>query len=119
MLLGQRTGRAIRVGQAVRAKLIGVHLDRLEIDLELTQDAASPESGEAAPLSRKERRAVEESRKATRAREKRIASKSSGGSKSGSRSSGARRSSGTGGGKASGRPAGRKKGEVRGTKRER
>jgi ribonuclease R len=124
MLLGSRTGRAIRVGQAVRAKLIGVHLDRLEIDLELAQDAAPSESGEAAPLSRKERRAVEESRKATRAREKRIASKSSGGSTSGSRSSGARRSSGkaNGGksaGQSSGRPAGRKKGEVRGTKRER
>ena len=69
-----------------------------------------------------ERRAVEESRKAGRAREKRIASKSGGGTKSGSRSDsrsdsrsgGARRSSG----KASGRPAGRKKGEVRGTRRD-
>lgn len=96
MLLGQRTGRVIRVGQAVKARLMGVHMDRLEIDLELAQDKAQgdaqgSEDG-AAPLSRKERRAVEESRRAGRAREKRRAAKSSGTKSGGSRSGKSRRS---------------------------
>ncbi len=96
MLLGQRTGRVIRVGQAVKARLMGVHMDRLEIDLELAQDKAQgdaqgSEDG-AAPLSRKERRAVEESRRAGRAREKRLAAKSGGTKSGGSRSGKSRRS---------------------------
>ncbi len=35
ILVGQRTGTVIRVGQAVRVRLASVSLDRLEIDLEL------------------------------------------------------------------------------------
>jgi len=122
MLLGQRTGRVIRAGQAVRAKLIGVHLDRLEIDLELVPDAKKPGEPETAEteLSRSERRAIEDSRRAGRAREKRMASKTGekSGSKPDTRSSGARRS---GGGKSPGKPGGAsdgsKPGQSRGKRR--
>jgi ribonuclease R len=122
MLLGERTGRVIRAGQAVRAKLIGVHLDRLEIDLELASDSGTAITGEqsAAPshADKRERRALEDSRRNDRARDKRRGAGKGGGSKSGgksgARSSGARRSSGSTG---TGRPAGRKKGEVRGKRR--
>jgi len=43
MLVGQRTGKVIRAGQAVRVRLVNVSLDRLEIDLEL----APAEKGDA------------------------------------------------------------------------
>ncbi len=133
MLLGERTGRVIRAGQAVRAKLIGVHLDRLEIDLELVPEAKKPGEPEApgAELSRRERRAVEDSRRADRARQKRTgggkagggrsAGKSGGGQtggksgeKSGSRRSGPGNSGGNSGGKAGGAPSGKPAGKRRG-----
>lgn len=134
MLLGERTGRVIRTGQAVRAKLIGVHLDRLEIDLELVAEARKPGDPEAAgtDLSRRERRAIEDSRRADRARQKRTGGgdgKSGGGrtggggggksgDKSGSRRSGSGASSGQTGGKpggsSSGKPGGNSGGKRRG-----
>jgi len=108
MLLGERTGRVIRVGQAVRAKLIGVHLDRLEIDLELAPDAGSPA---ATPrLDGRERRAVEDSRRQDRARQKRRTSGGSSSGKPGEKSgatSGARRTN-------AGKPAGKSGGKPRG-----
>ncbi len=60
MLLGQRTGKVIRAGQAVRAKLIGVHLDRLEIDLELAGGDKTSAKGDGkdtglSPLPRADR----------------------------------------------------------------
>lgn len=98
MLLGSRTGRVIRIGQAVRARLIGVHLDRLEIDLELAdQERNAPQRDP------KERRAVEEIRKNARAREQR---KASGGQRRTSRSGGG----GKGAPKPSGRPKQRRSG---------
>jgi ribonuclease R len=49
MLLGSRTGRVIRVGQAVRVRLMDVRLDRLEIDLELAENAAKRDDSARAP----------------------------------------------------------------------
>jgi len=72
MLLGERSGRIIRVGQAVRTKLLGVHLDRLEIDLQLITDTAEGPAGEAMPFAdRRDRRALEEQRRADQARSSR------------------------------------------------
>jgi len=124
MLLGERTGRVIRAGQAVRAKLIGVHLDRLEIDLELVAEAKKPGDPEAAgaDLSRRERRAVEDSRRADRARQKRTGGGGRTGGKSGSgkaggkpgEKSGSRRS---GSGASSGKPVGKSGGASGGKRR--
>jgi len=124
MLLGERTGRVIRAGQTVRAKLIGVHLDRLEIDLELVPEANKTPGAPGSELPRadsRERRAADESRRNDRARQKRRGPGGQGdgrggkpGGKSGAKS-GSRRS---GAGKATGKPAGRKPGEVRGKRRE-
>lgn len=103
MLVGQRTGRVIRAGQAVRVRLIGAHLDRLEIDLELVMDqkkgaprldgtggqgGQDGQGGETAtPLpraTRREQRAMEDRRRADQARQKRQgAGKSARGRKSG------------------------------------
>jgi len=120
MLLGERTGRVIRAGQAVNAKLIGVHLDRLEIDLELVPDAKKPGEAEApgADLSRRERQAIEDSRRADRARQKRRGSSggSGAGAKSGSRRPGSDKPSGKRGGKPGGQTGG-KPGEKSGGKR--
>ena len=133
MLLGERTGRIIRTGQAVRAKLIGVHRDRLEIDLELVAEARKPGDPEAAgtDLSRRERRAIEDSRRADRARQKRTGGgggKSGGGrtggggggksgEKSGSRRSGSGASSGQTGGKPGGQADGKAGGNSGGKRR--
>ena len=67
ILVGQRTGTVIRVGQAVRARLASVSLDRLEIDLELVSLAPS-RSGDVFVQGRAEapRSARKPQRQATR-----------------------------------------------------
>jgi len=93
MLLGSRTGKVIRAGQAVRAKLIGVHLDRLEIDLELAPSGA-PFGGQGAGgddavraglprADRRERRAASDRNRADQGRSKR---RGASGQRSGQRS---------------------------------
>jgi len=125
MLLGQRTGRVIRAGQAVRVKLIGAHLDRLEIDLELApalKGAKSADGGSepAQPLyhaNPREQRAMEDSRRAGQARQRQGAGKSAGGRGSGNKSAGGRSSGGRrsgGSGATPGKPAGKTGGKRRG-----
>ncbi|MDO9084231.1 MAG: hypothetical protein Q7U56_13220, partial [Humidesulfovibrio sp.] len=119
MLVGNRTGRVIKAGQAVRVKLLGAHLDRLEIDLELAPDskrAAGAEGAtEAAPLhhaDRRERRAMEDRLRQDRARQKRQgADKGAGGKSSGNKSPGGRNAIGQkiGGPKSGGQKSGGQK----------
>jgi len=117
MLVGQRTGRVIRAGQAVRVKLIGAHLDRLEIDLELVldqkgaprTDGQDGQDGSAPPrASRREQRAMEDRRRADQARQKRQGQ----GKSSGAKSPGGRNAVGQkiGGKKAGGPKSGSKRG---------
>jgi len=91
MLVGQRTGRVIRAGQAVRVKLLGAHLDRLEIDLELVLDrkgapGTGGEGGETTThrprATRREQHAMEDRRRADQARQKRQGAGKSSGAKS-------------------------------------
>ncbi|MHC1700235.1 MAG: ribonuclease R [Humidesulfovibrio sp.] len=119
MLLGQRTGRVIRAGQAVRVKLIGAHLDRLEIDLEMVldqkgaprTDGQDGQAGSAPPrASRRERQANEDRRRTEQARQKRQGQGKSSGSKSpGGRNAVGQKTGGkkAGGPKSGGKPGGR------------
>jgi ribonuclease R len=133
MLVGSRTGRVIRAGQAVRVKLIGAHLDRLEIDLELVPDQkkgapradGQPDATGESPArhaSRREQRSMEDRRRADQARQKRQgAGKSSGAKSPGGRNTmgqktGGQKSGGpkSGGPKSGGSPAGSSGGKRRG-----
>ncbi|MDP3427130.1 MAG: RNB domain-containing ribonuclease, partial [Humidesulfovibrio sp.] len=108
MLVGNRTGRVIKAGQAVRVKLLGAHLDRLEIDLEMVLDRkGAAGDGEAATrparTTRREQQANEDRRRTDQARQKR-----QGQGKSGAKSPGGRNAIGqkTGGPKSGGQKSG-------------
>ena len=123
MLVGSRTGRVIRAGQAVRVKLLGAHLDRLEINLEMVLERkkgapgeAQAGPGDAAPAlpraTRREQHAMEDRRRADQARKKRQgAGKSAGAKGSGGKGSGGRDAFGrkVGGKKAGGQKSGGQK----------
>ena len=123
MLVGSRTGRVIRAGQAVRVKLLGAHLDRLEINLEMVLERkkgapgeAQAGAGDSAPplprATRREQHAMEDRRRADQARKKRQgAGKSAGGQGSGAKDAGGHDAFGrkTGGQKSGGPKAGGKK----------
>ena len=118
ILVGQRTGRVIRAGQAVRVKLLGVHLDRLEIDLELAPDkkAAPGETAEAPQLhhaSRREQRDMEERRRADQARASRRGRATSGGKGGGKSQGGGAGAKSSGGRNAFGQKIGGKKSGVK------
>lgn len=114
MLVGSRTGRVIRAGQAVRVKLIGAHLDRLEIDLELAPDTkTSPrQDGDVFPeLPRavyREQRAQKDRARVDQARQKRQGkAKSPGGKSPGGRNAFGQK---VGGKKSEGKKTGGKRG---------
>ncbi|WP_027366656.1 ribonuclease R [Desulfocurvibacter africanus] len=59
MLVGERTGRIFRLGQAVKIRLMDVSLERLEVNMELAegeQGAEAAESGVELPGTRKQRK---------------------------------------------------------------
>jgi len=61
MLVGQRTGKVIRVGQSVRVRLVNVSLDRLEIDLELAASERA-ENYDGPLATEEERRDMDDAR---------------------------------------------------------
>jgi ribonuclease R len=73
MLVGERTGRIFRLGQAVKVRLMDVSLERLEVNMELAEGEQGAEAEEYAepgvelPGTRKQRKkAVERAVKTTR-----------------------------------------------------
>lgn len=119
ILVGQRTGRVIRAGQAVRVKLVGAHLDRLEIDLELAPDKkGATDAAQVHHTSRREQQAMDERKRSGPARQKRQGQgKSAGGQGSGAKSPGGRNAFGqktgkpkSGGEKSGGQKSGGKRG---------
>jgi ribonuclease R len=135
MLVGSRTGRVIRAGQAVRVKLLGAHLDRLEINLELVMDqkkgAPRAEGDTTTPSTRPprptklEQQAMDDRRRTEQARQKRqgkgSGAKSADGKNAGGKNAGGRNAIGqkiggkkSGGPKAGGSPAGSSGGKRRG-----
>jgi len=114
MLLGSRTGRVIRVGQGLRVRLIGAHLDRLEIDLELAE--AGTETGVGAD-ARPSRSARPGGRQGRAARERNDGGRAPRGENSGrKRRSTAKKGGRSGNGNGSGRggPGGKSGGKHKG-----
>jgi len=119
MLVGSRTGRIIKAGQAVRVKLLGAHLDRLEIDLEMVLDRkAGDGDGATRPArpTRREQQARDDRRRTEQARQKRQGKgsgpKSPGGRNAIGQKVGGKKSGGpkAGGPKSGGKPGGKRGG---------
>lgn len=115
MLVGQRLGKTLRVGQSVRVRLANVSLDRLEIDLELANGkpgeglapAGEGKDGAGLPVPRLERR-LERGRenRERKGQERKGQSRSGRRKPSGDAGAGGGRPAGAGG-KSSGKPSGK------------
>ncbi|OIN99785.1 MAG: ribonuclease R [Desulfovibrionaceae bacterium CG1_02_65_16] len=107
MLVGSRTGKVYRLGQAMRVRLTDVSLDRLEIDLEVAASAGDDDTPLADSDERRDARDADQARRPNGEGRRRPSARGDGGR---GREPGRRSGRGRGSGKPTGKPAGKASG---------